>query len=217
MNTENQTTTKPCPFCAEEILSDAVKCKHCGEWLNREAESVQRTPGTNHIGKHGIYLLLLYCGMGICILGGILSAENEDAGIALVFFGIIASVVALIYYFVLFYQVWRFVVNESQRNSLVPSIETPGKAIGYCFIPFYNLYWVFRAFGRFPKDLNVISRAKGSNKMMSEGLGIAIPVLILISIIPFIGYITVFVNLYILYPLFISQAVRICKDISCSE
>lgn len=22
-----------CPFCAEEILSDAKKCKHCGEWL----------------------------------------------------------------------------------------------------------------------------------------------------------------------------------------
>ena len=25
--------TKKCPFCAEEILADAVKCKHCGELL----------------------------------------------------------------------------------------------------------------------------------------------------------------------------------------
>ena len=24
-----------CPYCAEEIESAAVKCKHCGEWLNR--------------------------------------------------------------------------------------------------------------------------------------------------------------------------------------
>ena len=30
--------TKKCPFCAEDININAVKCKHCGEFLTKEAK-----------------------------------------------------------------------------------------------------------------------------------------------------------------------------------
>jgi hypothetical protein len=47
---ENRKNTKTCPFCAEEILFEAVKCKHCGEWLSRQ--SIEKQQALRDIGQY---------------------------------------------------------------------------------------------------------------------------------------------------------------------
>jgi len=40
---DNSEETKKCPYCSEEILLSAKKCKHCGEWL----EEARQRSGTD--------------------------------------------------------------------------------------------------------------------------------------------------------------------------
>ncbi len=94
-------------------------------------------------------------------------------------FGLLASA---IYQLMLIYKLWSLIPRERAET-------TPGKAIGFLFIPIFNLYWIFVAFHGLAKGLNNELRSVAPNKQVSEGLSLTFCVLSLIGLIPYVGII----------------------------
>lgn len=166
-----------------------------------------------HVGKSSAFLFIMYTGALIFGIGIAVMLENEDKGLPFFIIGLILLFIAGIYYLVLFYQVWRFVINGLRSQGIEPSIKSPGRAIGFLFIPIYSLYWVFKAYGNFAEDYNELSKAVRSKCTMGEGLGGIIPVLVILGIFPYVNLIAGTLNGLVLTPIFISIAVRKCKEL----
>ncbi|MGD2125640.1 MAG: hypothetical protein PVG99_06135 [Desulfobacteraceae bacterium] len=80
---------------------------------------------------------------------------------------------------ILVYKMWAAIQDGHTRTS-------PGKAVGFLFIPYFNLYWVFRAFWGFAKDYNAfVSRYSIDVPKSPTGLFLAYCILtILLILVP---------------------------------
>lgn len=63
---KNTVSTSRCPYCSEEIVSTAKKCKHCGEFLDSDMRNKQREKQSRRIIKPlfiAIILAIFSCGI----------------------------------------------------------------------------------------------------------------------------------------------------------
>ncbi|MBQ9088720.1 MAG: hypothetical protein IJY46_08075 [Lentisphaeria bacterium] len=53
----------------------------------------------------------------------------------------LTGIAGAVFAFILLYKFWKFIPYQESYY-----VTTPGKAVGFCFIPFFNLYWIFVAY-----------------------------------------------------------------------
>ena len=99
---------------------------------------------------------------------------------------------------VLLYKMWA---------AIQPASTTPGKAVGFLFIPFFNFYWIFRAYWYWAKDYNALRTSRNLQAPPApEGLALTLCILTLCSIIPCLGVLCGLVNI-VLMALFFSKGI----------
>ena len=136
------------------------------------------------------------------------SSQNEPplTGFIIFGFGCIVMVIPMILSYVFLYRAWHILQPGGARTS-------PGKAVGFMFIPFFSLYWIFVCYHGWAQDWNRIRNSHSNLTSMptvSEGLFMAGPICMLASIVPFIGFLSALAGgIIILIMLF-----NICKVVN---
>ena len=86
---------------------------------------------------------------------------------------VLVVIASVIFQYLLLYQGWKSIPSDIART-------TPGKAIGFLFIPIFNFYWMFIAYNGLGKDMNKTMQQRGIQFHVNENLGLCYCVCVLI-------------------------------------
>jgi hypothetical protein len=102
---------------------------------------------------------------------------------SLVTFGL-SAIASMVLFYIILYRHWQLIQDGYART-------TPGKAVGFLFIPFFNLYWIFEAFPGLIRDTNAYIQRHGLPiKMQDAGLATAFCILTLLCLVPYLNFAT---------------------------
>lgn len=102
--------------------------------------------------------------------------------VLLMFLGYALFTYGISIFYILLYKAWQPIQDKYVRT-------TPGKAVGFMFIPFYNFYWVFMAYWGFACDYNKFIQRMGITvPPLNEKMFLAFCILNICSAIPYLGF-----------------------------
>jgi hypothetical protein len=132
-------------------------------------------------------IVLLTAGLVILVVSGILTGYDINLSYAstralatsglIILLGGAAILYGLSIWYILLYKAWS-VIQDGNAST------TPGKAVGFIFIPVYNFYWIFKAWWGFARNYNrYIERYTINTSKLKEGLFLAFCILSICSMV----------------------------------
>lgn len=99
----------------------------------------------------------------------------------IVLVGFLVLIAATVVGCILTYRSWRVIQDGHARTG-------PGRAVGFSFIPFFNLYWMFVAIHGYSIDANrFMDRHNLPCRRMSTGVALTLCILAVATCIPYVG------------------------------
>jgi ABC-2 type transport system permease protein len=129
----------------------------------------------------GSVLGAMIAAIGLTALAVVAGVLHDQVMLAMLFaaLGVLALLYGSCVSLVLWYLAWSSIQDGKART-------TPGRAVGFTFIPVFNFYWIFQAIWGFAKDYNAfIRRHNIAAKPLSEGFFLFFTILTLLS--PFVS------------------------------
>ncbi len=142
-----------CPHCGGELRAEEewegreTTCPHCGKPVRilRPANGAGGEPEKERRKLKKLFqcwwfTLMLVIPVGV--VGGVLTALQSSSTsiwadfLTGVFWAGAMSLIPTAMWCILLYRYWRLIPPER-------AVTTPGKAVGFLFIPVFNLYWMF--------------------------------------------------------------------------
>jgi len=150
-------------------------------------------------------------------IGPLIAGEGtiEEEHLPFTIVGSVIGIYAFVVLAILIYKMWKAIPQAVART-------TAGKAVGFLFIPVFNLYWWFQALWGWSQDWNCYAaKSEGKLPRMSEALPLSIAVFSAIggSIgaiaafagAPWLGIVLAAPN-YVLIPIFIFQVCNLLNN-----